>query len=376
MEPYAALQLTKNNKTLTDCNIDVSIIITDNDSSSIAALRNAHDFEIVKQADKNHTSKGAVNALYKIQKNHKELTSTTIQYLQKCFNYCISQNVGYSEEVANAVRNIPYHAFNKHDNCGSWCSYSQNPDAYRHSNIDNGLTDQKLFDTLVTLFDDLAAKAHTYSAGASSNPNESLNNIIVSKAPKSRMYDMSISSDIRVACAINKKNDGEIFVTSLAEKLNVSPGNHTHEYGTNAENKSKKRYENSKTTQFKRRRIILKQEKSELKKKKELLEGINYKSDSQLLKTVDVLPVANIEDPEPIIVFFDLETGSFQKTADILQIAAKYEDVEFDVYIQSTQKINEDASAVHGLRYVNGNLQLHGKTVITLSLLEAMLAFY
>ncbi|OXU17178.1 hypothetical protein TSAR_012609 [Trichomalopsis sarcophagae] len=218
MEPHAAVQLTKNNRTLMDCEIDVGIIIADNDSSSIATLRNAHDFEVVKQADKNHTSKGVVNALYKLQKNHKELTSTTIQYLQKCFNYSISQNAGSSED---------------------------NPDTYRHTNIGDGLADQKLFDTLIILFDDLAANAYTYSAGASSNPNESLNNIIVSKAPKSRMYGMSISSDIRVACAINKKNDGEIFLTSLAKKLNVSPGKHTQKYSTDADNKSRKRYEKS-----------------------------------------------------------------------------------------------------------------------------------
>lgn len=77
-----------------------------------------------------------------------------------------------------------------------------------------------------------------------------------------------------------------------------------------------------------------------------------------------------------LLFFFYLETWSFQKTADILQIAAKYGDIEFNVYIKPTQKMNDEASAVNGLRHINGNLQLHGQTVITLTLVEAMLAFY
>lgn len=377
MEPHAAVLLTKNNPILTESNIEVGVVIADNDSSSIAALKNAHDYEIVKQADKNHTSKGVVSALYKLQKSHKELKTPAIQYLQKCFNYCISQNVGDSDAVAKAIRNIPHHSFNNHENCGSWCSYSENPEQYKHRNIGDGFTDPMLFEALEKLFEDLAANADKYSAGASSNPNESLNTVIVSKAPKSRMCGMSASSDYRVACAINTKNDGELFLVKLAEKLNVSPGKHTYKHSSYADLKSKKRYAKSQTTSFKRRRLFLKQKKDLLKKKKELLEGTTYETDSQLLKTVDAcLPVANIEDEEPVVVFFDLETGSLYKTADILQIAAQCEDIEYSVYIQPTQSINEYASAVNGLCYVNGNLQLHQQTVITLTLAEAMLSFY
>lgn len=112
MEPHAAVLLMKDHPILMECNIQVGIFIADNDSSSICAVRAANNHEVLKQSDKNHTSKGVVSELYKISKSFKELTSTDIQYLKKCFNYCISQNQGDEISMAQAIKNIPYHAFN------------------------------------------------------------------------------------------------------------------------------------------------------------------------------------------------------------------------------------------------------------------------
>lgn len=91
MEPHAAVKLVNENKILKKCNIEVGVVIADNDSSSISAIRNACTYEVVKQADKNHTSKEVMNALYKIKKGFKELTGPAIKYLQRCFNFCISR---------------------------------------------------------------------------------------------------------------------------------------------------------------------------------------------------------------------------------------------------------------------------------------------
>ena len=101
MEPHAAVKLV-NNVILKECNIQVGILIADNDSSSICAVRNACSHEVVKQSDKNHTSKGVVNALYKIKTNFKELTGASIKYLQRCFNFCISQNIGNQIKLAHS----------------------------------------------------------------------------------------------------------------------------------------------------------------------------------------------------------------------------------------------------------------------------------
>jgi len=187
MEPKAVALLVKNNSILIECNVQVGIFIGDNDSSAICAARNAVDYEIIKQDDLNHTGKGMDSELYKIIKNHKELNSNVIKYLDKYFKYSISQNTGNKITMAHAIKNIPYH-FNEHENCGDWCKYRKNPDTYKHSVIGDGLKDQRLFHALQNIFDVLASKAGGFSAEVSSNPNKSLNAMIASKAPKSRMY--------------------------------------------------------------------------------------------------------------------------------------------------------------------------------------------
>lgn len=146
MEPHAAVLLTKDNPILSACNLEIGIFIADNDSSSICAVRAVNDHEILKQSDKNHTSKGVVSELYKISKSHKELIGAAIQYLKKCFNYCVSQNQGDQAGLARAIINISSHAFNHHDDCGSWCIYKSEKENYKHANIGDGFKDENLFE--------------------------------------------------------------------------------------------------------------------------------------------------------------------------------------------------------------------------------------
>lgn len=227
MEPKAALLLTKDNPILNECNLEVGIVIADNDSSSICAIRSGSNHEVLKQSDKNHTSKGLVNSLYKIKNKHKELTAESISYLRKNFNYAVSQNQHDSQKMAKTINNIPYHCFNQHNNCDNWCNYHKNPDTYKHSVIGKGFENDLLFSDLKSIFSCIASKTDQFSAGASSNTNESLNCMIVSKAPKSRLYGTTASGDSRVACAISKKNNGEKYLVKVAEKLSLSPGKFT-----------------------------------------------------------------------------------------------------------------------------------------------------
>lgn len=68
MESRAAILLTKENPILPACNLEIGVTILDNDSNSICQIRDISKHEIIKLADKNHTSKGLVSALYKIKK--------------------------------------------------------------------------------------------------------------------------------------------------------------------------------------------------------------------------------------------------------------------------------------------------------------------
>ncbi|XP_023246840.1 uncharacterized protein LOC111643363 [Copidosoma floridanum] len=378
MEPKAAVLLTKNNPILVARKLEVGIFIADNDSSSISAVRQACDHEVPKQSDKNHTTKGVVNALYKIQKSHKELNSVAIQYLKKCFTYCVSQNQGNSLAMASAIKNIPYHCFNFHNNCGDWCNYKTEQENYVHSNIGDGFHSDILFNALKDIFNSLSTKSSQFVSNASSNANESLNAMIVSKAPKTRLYGKTASSDIRVASAINKKNFGEKYNLTLAEKLSLSPGKYSAKYYGKVDSFHKKRYAKSVARSTKLRRLALKKSKTGLKNRKETEEGITYESNIGLCSVeVETIPIATFNlNSKSIIIFFDLETGGLSKSSDILQLAAKYKDYEFSVYIKPAQKISEEASGVHGLRLTDGVLQLHGKPVLTISLSEALLAFY
>lgn len=205
MESSAAAHLATENSIFDRCRVQLGIMIGDNDSSALGSVRATSQHEVIKHSDKNHTSKGVVNELYKIKKNHKELTPVAIKYLQRCFNYCVVQNVGDPVEMAKEIKNIPFHCFNKHENCGTWCGYHEDPTSYKHSVIGDGFVSEQLFDALRCIFDVVASTTNRFAAGVSSNVNESLNATIASKAPKSRFYGTTASSDARLACAINKK---------------------------------------------------------------------------------------------------------------------------------------------------------------------------
>lgn len=377
MEPKAAEKLALS-ELFKECHVQLGVFIADNDSSAILAVRNAVGHEVIKHSDKNHSAKGVKKQLYQIVKDHKELNSSAIEYLYRCFTYAVSQNEGKVAEMEAAIRNIPYHCFNKHENCGDWCGFHKDPDNYQHKVIGNGFEDLDCFEALKKLFDEVASKCHKFVAGVSSNANESLNAMVASKAPKSRFYGKSPSSDVRAAMAVLKKNDGEGYVSTLAEKLNLSPGTHTKKYSEIMDQRKEKNSKRFSTPTFKKRRLFLKQAKTKLRKKSESSEGVTYESNIDLLDGLGAsLEISDIDSTlEPIIVYYDLETGGFAKTADILQIAAKCENRTFSVYVQPTQKIDTKASEVHGIRLESGNLYLHGKQLKAVSLSTALQQFY
>ena len=75
------------------------------------------------------------------------------------------------------------------------------------------------------------------------------------------------------------------------------------------------------------------------------------------------------------IVFFDLETSGFGKTADILQIATRCVGGSFSVNVNLTQETNVKASDVTGLRNIGGQLFVYDQKVTSIPLKIALLAF-
>ncbi|KAF2883108.1 hypothetical protein ILUMI_23063 [Ignelater luminosus] len=355
MEPFAAACMTSNSTIFKDLNMEVGILIGDDDSSTIAAVRAATKSQVIKLSDKNHTSRGVTNTIYKHANEHKELKNDSIAYLHRCFTYAISRNAGNCTEIANSLRNIPNHTFNNHSNCADWCRYAKNPTTYEHRVIKGGFQSPKLFEDLKTIFDKLADNVERFAAGASSQANESLN-----------------------------------ATMATAKKRLLSPSVHTTKYIDRRSKLAKRRYLNVKRPEFKRRRLFLKEQRANLRKKKEDMEGTQYESNMGLLSTnvahdsifnTDGVNEEIIETDDGISpsdsleVFFDLETSSFSKHSDILQIAAQGNKSTFSVYINPIQKIAPQASEANGLTNVKGELMFNGTRVPSIPLRLALDAF-
>ncbi|XP_074106493.1 uncharacterized protein LOC141532165 [Cotesia typhae] len=275
-----------------------------------------------------------------------------IPHLKKCFNYAVAQNKGNSVKLAKTIAAIPDHVFDARENCGTWC--------YNHPD---------------------SLKKAKFSIAASSQANESLNNIMAHKAPKNMYYSLSESSDYRWASVICTKNDGEQYLSTVKEKLNLSPGKNTELYAANRDSQRKRRAEASQMHSAKCRRNLLKQDRENLRKKTENSEGVQYSPncgfDTDINNNEDIELDELMEvDEENLdsfnIVFFDIETSGFANSADILQLAAKVEGRKFSVYIQPTQPVVAAASAVTGLTVVDDELYLNDVKVKTISLKESL----
>ncbi|KAK0175023.1 hypothetical protein PV327_008808 [Microctonus hyperodae] len=289
----------------------------------------------------------------------------------------MEQNNGNSEELAAAIRSIPQHIFDQHENCGTWCSRKQNSD-----NQTVKLQDLTLFVKLETLFNKYANNASKFSTSASSQANENFNNIAANKAPKSRCLSRSSAADFRIADAVCTKNVGESSILNIQQKLNITPGSYTSKYVMQYDGKKAKRSDKIKTKAYKKRRIELSKNREKLRQRNEKTEGVMYKSNcginSQEInlfsETSNYSQMRSLPD-STVIVYFDLETCGLYRSDCILQIAAVCDNFEFNVYITPTQKISSESTEITGLHSIGDELFLRNTKIISLSLKDALLAF-
>ncbi|XP_043285641.1 uncharacterized protein [Venturia canescens] len=374
MEPEVAASLATGSQILKAHHVSVGVLIGDNDSSSICAVRKKSSHEVIKHSDFNHTSKGVKNMLYKIGKDKDpdgELSPDAIKYLHRCFTYAVAQNKGNTDAVKSAILNIPFHAFNIHRKCGTWCKYVRDPEKYSHSDITNFKNDI-LFEELKRVFTKLSDNADKFSAGASSQANESLNSIMSRKAPKNICYSRSESADIRYACAVGQKNEGEQYIQNAMTKvLEMSPGTRCSKFVERSDRVKKYRTMRAKTPAAKWKRRCLRNQRSQLRHNKQQTEGRTYERHMGLLEipAVDGDSLSNymIENDENLFVFFDLETAGLKDTCDILQIACKSGNIEFNKYMKPRHAIPSRASEIHGITSAEGELYHNGQQVFSQS---------
>ena len=109
----------------------------------------------------------------------------------------------------------------------------------------------------------------------------------------------------------------------------MSPGSHLSKHIERTTKYSKTRAEKAKTAGFKLNRHTLRKNRAQLKNQREAIEGQTYESNIGLLQMPVDIPTVNdqmndqISDNSTTIIVFDLETGGFSMTDDMLQIALK-----------------------------------------------------
>lgn len=378
MEADAGVQLVNHSKILKDAGLQVRVIIGDEDSSMIAAVRKDDPCTVFyKLADTNHLIKNFSKEIFALAVKHKQLNRKGVikHIVQKCFTYAVTQNKGQSKKLGEALKIIPDHLFGHHQNCGGWCKKEK-----KHT---VSLSDELLYKDLVTLFHKYAANSEKFSVAASSQINESFNNIVAHKAPKNICLSKSAACDIRVADGVCTLNDGEKCVVNYKKSMKIPTGSFTESYVVASDRKRLKRKIKSKTIESKVRRLECKQNRENSRKANEQAEGVTYASNcgfeidkteitEAITKTCDTLS-NSLDDIN--VIYFDLETTDLSSDAEIIQIAAKCNEKTLNLYVNPARAISADATNLTGFRKFNGILYQYKESRETISITEALAGF-
>ena len=381
--------------------VKFSVFVGDDDSTTLADIRNKVPYGVEKWSDIVHVKRSLNTRLYNLKDRFKGsncsiLSPKVINYLTKCFSYCINKNVGDSESLKQGLKNIIPHAFGEHTCCNiSWCGYKQNPAGYKHTDLPHGkdLFGDSLKKALSDIFEEYSTDivVNKLVHCANSQRNESLNSTIGSKNPKTRFYGGSESNDFRVACGVAQTNIGYNYIGKTLHVLNIEPGSHYHKHAEAMDKKVIYNKQRKGKREFKRRRNQLSQQKHSQTLRREASEGITYessvglnldtsndKTESQVAFDMPVkISPTELRGYEEIIspytvrpkivnllydstqkyqfIIFDTETTCTGKHAEICQLSAVSENGrhEFSTFILPQRNISYSAYLVNGMAIKN-----------------------
>ena len=151
----------------------VSVLVGDDDSSSISKVRKNAEHEVEKWSDVVHTKRSFGSSLYSIKTQNKSLTYMVIRYFQRCCGYALKQNKDDEEGVRNGLKSIMPHAYGDHSSCGNWCGYLKNPASYKHRGLPHGkdLTGKNLRQSLEKIIEVSTVYMYGGTACSSQIPN-------------------------------------------------------------------------------------------------------------------------------------------------------------------------------------------------------------
>lgn len=286
MEAGAVVEIVARNPTFDDLGVEIQYLVCDGDSSVGAGIREATGGKCIRLADVTHTVKHLNNFLYKFK--NKELDAKVIDYLKRMAGNAIKTNKNNVPAMVQALSSIPYHAFGLHSKCiESWCQLEVDTHSKWSKYLDRPIdvpgsrTFQSNLDAVKSAFDQLIEKAPELAPNGSTQPNESLNNIITSKAPKRIDYASSKAITYRCATGVLQKNEGVSYTTALRSINNLSPGKWTQSYKSQLAKVRVQTAIKRKSPEYKKRRRQLLLAKKSKTTRKEAKEGKTYSTGSK-----------------------------------------------------------------------------------------------
>ena len=236
--------------------VQVKSITTDSDTTTSLKVKTEIRRDIKQIKDFNHT-KGM-----DLQKIYKNLTPKVVEYFQNCFAIVLQKNKNNDPiKIQAGLLNTVDHAFGEHGKCGSsWCGFLQNPEGCKHQSLPHGkdLEGPKLREDLTSPFKVFASNAAMLAPVGSTQANESFNQVVVSKAPKSRHYSGSDSLNFRVSAAVCQKNIGQVYLSNVFKRVRIKTHSVTEKFAKKVAARAKKRKLSLLSVPYKKRRLELK----------------------------------------------------------------------------------------------------------------------
>ena len=392
--------------------------VGDDDSTTLAELVKKVPYELHKFSDIIHIKRSLGTRLYNLSQRVKfpdssSLSQKVINYLQKCFSYCIHQNKNNPSQLSKEIKAIIPHAFGDHSKCSPmWCRFHEGPLGYTHHELPYGkdLHGEQLKSALESIMSDYTTDVvlSKLAPCLNSQRNESLNRTIGSKNLKIRYYGGSESSDYRIACGVAQKNEGHQYISNTLESFGITPCQFCSTYHSNLDKKQGKDNDRKAKPEFKIKRRKLYQDKCSKQARIESKERATYQSNiglnldpnippqapgkenkkypileeidmneatsvvhscegliGNVLSRPNVLPPTFNDDNCYKSLVFDTETTTIRRSAEIIQIAAtttEDQDAQtFSQYIKPNTLITKAASNIHGIQsfIVNGEQVMH-----------------
>lgn len=173
------------------------------------------------------------------------------------FCLAVTTNKNNEEAVRMALENIIPHTFGEHENCGSFCKTdADGVHVYKYLKDGKCLKDLNSRIKLEQIIRPYIESARQIAPCGSSQVNESINNTICSKHPKSAFYSGSESHLYRVCAAVCQRNIGYSYVKDLNIILNLSPGKNTMRFKEEKDKQFLIKLSAKKTITNKKRRLL------------------------------------------------------------------------------------------------------------------------